>query len=112
MIGSFSLDMIRKKHTRQTVVFLWKIESRHVLPVYDLSMYWLYCSVTLKRPFYIRYNEPACYVIFKRGGTEKCESEREPFTFSLTSDPGTCFSKAPITNGPVKLFLFTFNIEV
>ena len=112
MIGSFSLDMIRKKHVWQTVVFLWKIESRHVLPVYDLTMYWLYSSVTLKRPFYIRRNEPACYVIFKWGGTEKCESKKEPFTFSLNSDPETRFSKAPITNGPVKLFLFTFKIEL
>ena len=108
MIGSFSLDMIRKKHTWQIVVVLWKIESRHVLPVYDLTKYWLYCSVTLKRPFYIRRNEPACYVIFKRGGREKCESEREPFTFSLNSDPGARFSKLPVITGPVKLFCFPF----
>lgn len=58
-------------------------------------MYWLYCSVTLKRPsLYIRRIEPACYLIFKRGGTEKCESEREPFTFSLYSDPGQKGSSA------------------
>ena len=67
MIGSFSLDMIRKKHMWQTVV-LWKIE------------YWLYCSVTLKRPFYIRRNEPACYVIFKREG-EKVRKWEEAFYF-------------------------------
>ena len=86
MIGSFSLDMIRKKHAWQTVFFLWKIESRHVLPVYE--KFWLYCSVTLKRPLlYIRRIEPAYYVIFKRGGREKCKSEREPFTLSLNSRP-------------------------
>ena len=73
MIGSFSLDMIRKKHAWQIVVVLWKIESRHVLPVYDLTKYWLYCSVTLKMPFYIRRNEPTFYVIFKRRGREKWE---------------------------------------